>query len=1796
LSDLQRISQDEKTMLMKEKNQLENEIINLQTSLSEKTVLTNNLRAQLDTVSDSLAQTQLENKRLQQQLELIEKHSQWQKMEIENLSKQFNTTRSEQSRQITNLEHERVELKNQLDGQISKVKLLTQQLQNASGEKLNLISQIQELKSLLEQSNIERENESSSHRRFVEHLKASENALEMEKKAALDAVEQCQVLLKNTSKQSEQIIAEKDAKIKQLETDLQRAIAENNNKNTTNTSSSSSISQEQLDKLKVLPSLSPTLLEERLRQNGLTLSDLYAEYAKEIELRRIAETQCKHLQVHLNRIFKEVDEKVPTILKVRADYDRILESHEKTMTRLIEAQEQIQHQQQTITSLQRELETSQQGEEASKRDAADLALQVRHLLLNSNNSSGSTAGLTSPRPFGLTTTSTPPRELPNTTNTTPMSLQQQQQHPDMLNSSFAQDVISENLVTFSNVNELLERNHQLLRVVRRLSAEREKENTKEQETQECWEEIESLRAARTRQEEMIAAIITQRDMYRTLLAQANAEHVSNNNQQQLPLSPQPSSTQQQQQQSTTTPNQQQQQPTTTSNNTITEHMYEQFKEEARRQISDLYKTIDEKSEAIHQVRVEVARAEAERANTNKRLEQQVEMYKLLKNEADMLRNSREEMQKQVQKMQELLQQRQEQVLQLTSEIGHVQVQISQEREKRTSDTIEIALLQERLKTLTEQRDGQRSLAELNEAKLVKVMEEHRHVQTNMERDLASANNKLEDALRISKMDREELVSVNKKRDMERQEAKSAWEKLMFENSNLRNRLVELEVSRESAIKNEAAAVEQVTILKQTMSKLREVQVQHGNINTSLVSSLLTDTSTSSGTNNNSNNSSSISTITTTNNTTSSEIHDLRAELELCRTGLEHMREMAATKIKDAEAYRQISKANEDALKALTEGTEKWKREQEERLQSLNEDRAGLRAELDQARKQIEETKIRAASEMEAYKKKAETLTIQCTELQTSLEEARRNETSTREDLGKAMTSLRDAQANYARELQLHAADTAALTALRNKYDTLESQFATMSKSLDTCKMELLDKETRLNEITRREHESMEKLKSELDDMNKENRILRQQFERLTSSQTSNLSNPTSSSSSGNNVVVESEELKELRNVIQKQRDRIVMEKEMLELDLARVTQQLSAAKKELDSFKQDNAKLKELQILSEEQNSKIVGAVQENAVLRSMNAFITEEQKKLRIELEKAIQARNQESEATMAAMKELETLKSKEKVWEKDLSSARFEISNLRTRLANALERAGNSAKHQEEEEALKRRVEELERERDTINEKLKASLEETERVRVAAQRKSTQLLENQKRIVEQHQQQVNNDKAKLDSLTHDLETVIKERDTLTKEREVALVDKTNLMKEKEESIKQREQELNKIKEDLVHKDEEIVSLTQKLARQSLLVERYRAAQLAMGQQPKQQAVVAPATTTPEHGEELVAVSPPPPSTTTTTAPAQAPPPSTNSNSSNKSSKNTTQPTSSSSSTDVAPQPPPATTVATSPSGPGLNAKFERYASSILTESDQNLLDVPESFLRFIAGSAMDNPSESKGIQRSEVITMVKNIFAGLTQAAAVERIANLHAQYKANLAAKHQAAGGKSGSGVGKVPAATAIGGGTGTITGKVGVVRTAPTGTATTTSSTTPSTDVVKKQRLLENTKKSATKVAGEGTTTTSEGATSTTSAPATSPSPSTTTSTTEAGSSSSAAPPPMSMDEFNKQQRALRFGSQTANTKKRSKEESGTTSSSAATTTTTDDANKGTTAPQTTTTNTSGSTEESEKKRAHLDGGE
>ena len=242
-----------------------------------------------------------------------------------------------------------------------------------------------------------------------------------------------------------------------------------------------------------------------------TEKDLYAERSKRREV-----------ELYMQQILKDVESKAPIIAAQRRDYHRVVESHTALTRRLDSLVAENLEIKQTLHSMRQHTQEAEEEAHILAEHNNDLSRQVQNLLKRSmgvefgnDGSSSQAARVESDTPSG---------------------------------------VISEYLVTFDTIEELQQRNAELLRVVRKLS--RDQEQLSQQQAmitqhgegehegmdvdtptssralvpaqghsgnannqaalQAALEELGKMREARQRTEEMVSVLTQQRDMYRSM--------------------------------------------------------------------------------------------------------------------------------------------------------------------------------------------------------------------------------------------------------------------------------------------------------------------------------------------------------------------------------------------------------------------------------------------------------------------------------------------------------------------------------------------------------------------------------------------------------------------------------------------------------------------------------------------------------------------------------------------------------------------------------------------------------------------------------------------------------------------------------------------------------------------------------------------------------------------------------------------------------------------------------------------------------------------------------------------------------------------------------------------------------------------------------------------------------------------------------------------------------------------------------------------------------------------------------
>ncbi|RVE41975.1 hypothetical protein evm_013384 [Chilo suppressalis] len=239
----------------------------------------------------------------------------------------------------------------------------------------------------------------------------------------------------------------------------------------------------------------------KLLKSGMSLTQIYSQLVKVTDELAQEKEENRRLNITINTIVQELEEKAPMLQKQKAEYEEAVESN-TALTQQIDSLLMECNRLRDDYGETSKIANHYNRENAKlKGELADLGRQVCFLLKEIEHTRG---GLL---PNGDHDSS---HAASNTTNSSDLS---------------SSRIISKTLVTFSDIQELQSNNQKLLRMVRDLTEKQEEfERHKDQfESGEMQTKIETLKnrvteltEAQERQTKMVNGLIRQRDMFKKL--------------------------------------------------------------------------------------------------------------------------------------------------------------------------------------------------------------------------------------------------------------------------------------------------------------------------------------------------------------------------------------------------------------------------------------------------------------------------------------------------------------------------------------------------------------------------------------------------------------------------------------------------------------------------------------------------------------------------------------------------------------------------------------------------------------------------------------------------------------------------------------------------------------------------------------------------------------------------------------------------------------------------------------------------------------------------------------------------------------------------------------------------------------------------------------------------------------------------------------------------------------------------------------------------------------------------------
>uniref|UniRef100_A0A3Q3ANC8 Nucleoprotein TPR n=1 Tax=Kryptolebias marmoratus TaxID=37003 RepID=A0A3Q3ANC8_KRYMA len=518
-SKLSKRQRDVGTLLSKTKDELEAEKRELVRTLDRRSLEVEHLNDDLRQLNDKLVKVntskmalqmkldeleaaevniKYKEKRMEQEKELLHDQMSWLKNELKAKTEELLSLSRAKGNDILELkctlENKEDELK-KLQDQVASLRTSNEHHQKQNEE---MISKLKEAKE--QQANMEE--------KFRNELNANIKLSNLYKEAAADseakseelsrAVEELHKLLKDAG-EANKVLEEKlqemngasDKTVSELKDRIQSLEKELDNANELLSSpvGAAVLSEEQMT------TMSPTAATVSKIKPGMKLTELYTAYLESQEQLQLERLENKRVNKYLDDIVQEVEAKAPILKRQRDEHERMQKSVASLSAKLEQAVKEVHRLQNEADEANKRASLLERDNQRSELQLADLAQQVRVLLIELEEARGNHV-----------------------------------LHEEEVSSadvSSTSEVISQHLVTFRSVDELQKQNQRLLVALRELSDAQEKEEFQttgnrslEQSLEKAQAELASLKEQRNQQIKMTESIVRQRDMYRLLLAQA----------------------------------------------------------------------------------------------------------------------------------------------------------------------------------------------------------------------------------------------------------------------------------------------------------------------------------------------------------------------------------------------------------------------------------------------------------------------------------------------------------------------------------------------------------------------------------------------------------------------------------------------------------------------------------------------------------------------------------------------------------------------------------------------------------------------------------------------------------------------------------------------------------------------------------------------------------------------------------------------------------------------------------------------------------------------------------------------------------------------------------------------------------------------------------------------------------------------------------------------------------------------------------------------------------------------------
>uniref|UniRef100_A0A8C0KUL9 Nucleoprotein TPR n=1 Tax=Canis lupus dingo TaxID=286419 RepID=A0A8C0KUL9_CANLU len=1137
----------------------------LNEKLKESNATKGDLQLKLDELQASDVSVKYREKRLEQEKELLHNQNTWLNTELKTKTDELLALGREKGNEILelkcNLENKKEEV-SRMEEQMSGLKTSNENLQKHVEELLTKLKEAKEQQASMEEKF---HNELNAHIKLSNLYKSAADDSEAKSNELTRAVDELHKLLKEAGEANKAIqdhLLEVEESKDQMEKEMLEKIGklEKELENANDLLSATKRKGAILSE-EELAAMSPTAAAvAKIVKPGMKLTELYNAYVETQDQLLLEKLENKRINKYLDEIVKEVEAKAPILKRQREEYERAQKAVASLSVKLEQAMKEIQRLQEDTDKANKHSSVLERDNQRMEIQIKDLSQQIRVLLMELEEARGNH-----------------------------VIRDEEVSSADISSSS---EVISQHLVSYRNIEELQQQNQRLLVALRELGETRERE---EQETtsskiaelqlklENALTELEQLRESRQHQMQLVDSIVRQRDMYRILLSQRG---VAIPLQQDISLASTPKRSSTSQTASTPAPV-----PVIESAEAIEakaalkqlQEIFENYKKEKADNEKIQNEQLEKLQDQITDLRSQNTKISTQLDFASKRYEMLQDNVEGYRREITSLHERNQKLTATTQKQEQIINTMTQDLRGANEKLAVAEVRAENlKKEKEMLKLSEVRLSQQRESLLAEQR-GQNLL--LTNLQTIQGILERSETETKQR--LSSQIEKLE----------HEISHLKKKLENEVEQRHTLTRNLDVQLLDTKRQLdteTNLHLNTKELLKN---AQKEIATLKQHLSNM-EVQ-------------LASQSSQRTGQPSN-----------------KEDVDDLLSQLRQAEEQVNDLKERLKTSTSNVEQYRAMVTSLEESLNKEKQVTEEVRKNIEVRLKESAEFQTQLEKklmEVEKEKQELQDDKRKAIESMEhQLSELKKTLNSVQNEVQEALQRASTalsNEQQARRDCQEQAKIAVEAQNKYERELMLHAADVEALQAAKEQVSKMASVRQHLEETTQKAESQLLECKASWEERERMLKDEVSKCMSRCEDLEKQNRLLHDQIEKLSdkvvASVKEGVQGPLNVSLSEEGK--SQEQILEILRFIRREKEIAETRFEVAQVESLRYRQRVELLERELQELQDSlNAEREKVQVTAKTmaQHEELMKKTETMNVVMETNKMLREEKERLEQDLQ----------------------------------------------------------------------------------------------------------------------------------------------------------------------------------------------------------------------------------------------------------------------------------------------------------------------------------------------------------------------------------------------------------------------------------------------------------------------------------------------------------------------------------------------------------------------------------------------------